>query len=78
MRIRLRVADATHKLEVQQTLEELLVKVGELVRCQPADVRVGLNKQVHMSSCYWDPPPSPSRGVPNEEFAMVAPRIDSR
>ena len=50
MRVRLRVANATHKLEVGKTLEELLAEVGQLVLCSAADVRVGLDKQVDISS----------------------------
>ena len=61
MRVRLRVAAATHKLEVRQTFEELLVEVGQLLRCPPSDVRVGLNKQVdRVMPSSTPPPPSPS------------------
>ena len=57
MRIRLRVLDATHRLDVRETFKELLFKVGEVVHCQPSEVSVGLNKQVTLYANAAPQPP---------------------
>ena len=76
MRIRLRVADATHRVEVQQSLEELLLKVSELICCQPGDVRIGLNKQVNIEFIPAAPPPfTPGVAAPGRHPWVGSPRV---